>query len=241
MPIEKQLPANVRIGEATLARLARTAPGRSVDEMVNNLLNRHDALAREANTDHLTGLGNRKKFDIDLHTSVGLEKRYDGVSGGKGTALLLLDANNLKPLNDHFGHAFGDALLAGLGKAIERGIREESGDTAYRIGGDEFAVILHNINEEGIQKAISRIRRLFPEAFREAVAGIPFHAENTGKNDMQAKVRKLMEEKEKYAQVAIGSSTISAHLNANDIESGLKSEADQRMYMDKAAMKARRD
>lgn len=223
-----------------MARLARTVPGRSVEEMVNNLLNRHDVLAREANTDHLTGLGNRKKFDIDLHTLVGLEKRYDGVSDGKGGALLLLDANNLKTLNDQFGHAFGDALLAGLGRAIERGIREESGDTAYRIGGDEFAVILHNINKEGTRKVISRIRGLFPEAFREAVAGVSSHAENAGKNDTQAKVRKLMEEKEKYAQVAIGSSMISAHLNANEIESGVKSEADRRMYMDKAAMKARR-
>jgi two-component system cell cycle response regulator len=84
----------------------------------------------EATTDALTGLSNRRKLKTDL--GLALE---DGAS----YALVLLDLNGFKSYNDSYGHGAGDALLAQLGEALAKGVRDVG--VAYRMGGDEFCVL----------------------------------------------------------------------------------------------------
>jgi two-component system cell cycle response regulator len=87
----------------------------------------------EANTDELTGLGNRRQLANDL------ESELHQVSAQRPLLLALFDLNGFKSYNDTFGHPAGDALLARLGSALARAV--EGHGRAYRMGGDEFCVL----------------------------------------------------------------------------------------------------
>jgi diguanylate cyclase (GGDEF)-like protein len=91
-----------------------------------------------ANHDSLTGLPNRMLFNDRLGQEIRLARRETGQF-----ALLYLDLDKFKPINDTFGHAAGDQLLRGVGRRIRAQVRES--DTVARLGGDEFAVILPSI------------------------------------------------------------------------------------------------
>lgn len=97
---------------------------------------------RESTTDALTGLGNRKLFDV----VVGRARQLAGL-GRTPVALVLIDADGLKGINDGFGHPAGDAALVGLARALVRTFMRQ-GDTLCRIGGDEFAVVLPNTDRD---------------------------------------------------------------------------------------------
>jgi diguanylate cyclase (GGDEF)-like protein/putative nucleotidyltransferase with HDIG domain len=86
---------------------------------------------REATTDALTGLGNRRSLTADLEAAI---------ASGADTQLLLFDLNGFKGYNDAFGHPSGDALLQRLGRCLRDAVEPEG--TAYRMGGDEFCVLL---------------------------------------------------------------------------------------------------
>ncbi len=92
-------------------------------------------LAREASHDPLTGLRNRRRFEEDLRTELARSHRY-GVPG----ALLMLDLDHFKQVNDTLGHPAGDRVLAEIA-AVLRGRARET-DVLARLGGDEFAVVL---------------------------------------------------------------------------------------------------
>lgn len=83
--------------------------------------------------DAVTGLGNRKAFDEQLPASITRCERV---------ALLYIDLDKFKQVNDRFGHATGDALLAAVGERLRGSLRQP--DQAFRLGGDEFAVLLEN-------------------------------------------------------------------------------------------------
>jgi diguanylate cyclase (GGDEF)-like protein len=87
-------------------------------------------------TDPLTGLGNRRMFERDLDLRLRHASRV-----GEAIALLYMDVDGLKALNDDYGHACGDETLRILGGVIRSNSRVGS-DTAYRVGGDEFVMIL---------------------------------------------------------------------------------------------------
>jgi diguanylate cyclase (GGDEF)-like protein len=87
--------------------------------------------------DPLTNIANRRSFDESLEVASARSARY-----GWAFTVLLLDLNNFKIVNDHSGHQYGDAILRQFGFALRQTVRQ--GDTAARIGGDEFAVILSN-------------------------------------------------------------------------------------------------
>lgn len=89
---------------------------------------------REAHTDALTRLGNRRRLAHDLE-----EELEHALVGSQG-ALLLFDLDGFKAFNDRFGHPAGDALLARLGDALRKAVRD--GARAYRLGGDEFCVLV---------------------------------------------------------------------------------------------------
>jgi diguanylate cyclase (GGDEF)-like protein len=90
-----------------------------------------DSSKREALTDALTGLGNRRKLMLDVEEALA----SDGT-----TVLVLFDLDGFKGYNDSFGHPAGDALLARLGRALEGSV--QSTGSAYRLGGDEFCALL---------------------------------------------------------------------------------------------------
>jgi diguanylate cyclase (GGDEF)-like protein len=86
-------------------------------------------------TDALTGLLNRRGFEAELARALALATRH-----GETGVLALLDLDNLKTVNDRFGHAAGDALLQGCARTLAQAVRTT--DVVARIGGDEFALIL---------------------------------------------------------------------------------------------------
>jgi diguanylate cyclase (GGDEF)-like protein len=96
-------------------------------------LRENERLLEEVQTDYLTGLGNQGRFQRDLASRC---RR----AAEEPLSLLLLDLNGFKRYNDTFGHPAGDAMLTRLGARLRAAVAEEQ-TTAYRIGGDEFAVL----------------------------------------------------------------------------------------------------
>jgi two-component system cell cycle response regulator len=91
-------------------------------------------LLEQVRTDALTGLGARGRLEMDMAV------RFARASEGRPLRLLLFDLNGFKRYNDSFGHPAGDDLLVRLGAALRDAVGEDG--TAYRIGGDEFCVLL---------------------------------------------------------------------------------------------------
>ena len=105
-------------------------------------------------TDELTGLYNSRHFFNRLKAEVERTDRY-----GHPLTLLILDLDNFKQYNDTFGHLAGDKVLADTGNNIRKSIR--STDSAYRYGGEEFAVILPESNGQESLYFAERIRKSF--------------------------------------------------------------------------------
>jgi diguanylate cyclase (GGDEF)-like protein len=102
---------------------------------------RMQELERQASQDSLTGLANRRRFEEDLRAAIARCRR-DGTTG----ALLMIDLDDFKPVNDAHGHPAGDRLIEQIA-AVLRG-RTRAGDSLARLGGDEFAVILPRSGRE---------------------------------------------------------------------------------------------
>lgn len=116
--------ASIRALQAELARAQR----------------RIEALEATAATDFLLDIPNRRGFERELERALAYIKRYHG-SG----ALIVLDVDGLKPINDAFGHAAGDDVLKAIAATLKRQVR--SSDVVARLGGDEFAVLVWNLAE----------------------------------------------------------------------------------------------
>lgn len=101
---------------------------------------RIDELQAWADTDFLLNIYNRRGFERELERSVAYIRRYKA-SG----ALIVLDVDRLKPINDTFGHAAGDIVLKGVVAVLMRHVR--SSDVVGRLGGDEFGLLLWNLTE----------------------------------------------------------------------------------------------
>jgi diguanylate cyclase len=110
--------------------------------------------------DHLTNLYNRRYFETEL-------VRLD-VKRNLPIGIIMADVNGLKLINDSFGHDIGDQLLIKAGSVIKSQLRED--EIFARVGGDEFAILLTNTNEDTIKKIIKRICEAMP---KEKVANIP--------------------------------------------------------------------
>jgi diguanylate cyclase (GGDEF)-like protein len=96
-------------------------------------------LEAKVDIDPLTELLNRRSFERELKRSVAYVKRY-----GTSAALVYLDLDGFKPVNDRHGHAAGDAVLKAVAAALVRHVR--ASDLVARLGGDEFVVLLWNVN-----------------------------------------------------------------------------------------------
>lgn len=113
---------------------------------------RLDQLEQLADTDTLTPLPNRRRFLRELERTVGQANRH-----GTPAALLYIDLNSLKAINDRHGHFAGDAALIHVAKLLAGLIR--STDMAARVGGDEFGLILDHLDHDSAIDTAERIGR----------------------------------------------------------------------------------
>jgi diguanylate cyclase (GGDEF)-like protein/PAS domain S-box-containing protein len=107
-------------------------------------------LAEQARTDPLTGLASRRRFDEELDSA--LDRAQQNT---KAVAVLYLDLDGLKQINDRHGHTAGDKLLRTFAKRLRTLARES--DTIARIGGDEFALILPNLTPDSAQASATAL------------------------------------------------------------------------------------
>lgn len=129
-----------------LVRLFRTLAenGRLIRERDQVIAKQHELQSRlryEADHDSLTGLGNRRRFTGRLEEQLLYAYRYEHTG-----ALLFIDLDSFKFVNDSFGHPAGDRVICRVAAAISGSLRAT--DTAARLGGDEFAVLLPEVDEE---------------------------------------------------------------------------------------------
>lgn len=154
------LPA-ILIGSAAAILVATGALWGIVRPFVANqaeLQARYDQAIADALRDPLTALGNHRAFHEELDRQVQAAQRYR-----VPVSLLLIDLDEFKSVNDDHGHAGGDRALRGFGQLLATSVRRS--DRAFRIGGDEFAVILPHADLEG---AMVVARRLLAQALQPA-------------------------------------------------------------------------
>lgn len=163
---------------------------------------RIDELQAWAETDFLLNIYNRRGFERELARASAYINRYQATG-----ALIVLDVDRLKPINDAFGHAAGDMVLKGVVTVLMRHIR--SSDVVGRLGGDEFALLLWNLSE--------RDARAKASALEQAIDSLTFMF--------------------KGRAVAAGASAGIAMLRPTDDAALALEKADQAMYARKAERK----
>ena len=132
-----------------------------------------ERLTLMSRTDPLTGSLNRRGFEERIEAELD-----QAIRSGRTSALVLLDLDNFKTVNDLHGHAAGDELLRWVVNAIQRTVR--SMDTIGRLGGDEFAVLAPNLTESDALALAERVRNVLSEriAVTTGVACFPVHGIN---------------------------------------------------------------
>jgi diguanylate cyclase (GGDEF)-like protein len=129
---------------------------RLVDEIdrlrgqVAQLQERVELLDELAHQDTLIKLPNRRGFMRELEKLVDRVKRYD-----QQAAMLFIDLDGLKMINDSFGHRAGDEALIEVAQLLTKGVRRS--DVVARIGGDEFAILLENAGSESAHETAARL------------------------------------------------------------------------------------
>ena len=109
-------------------------------------------------TDELTGLGNRRAFYEQV------QSRLAGLPDSHVAALLLLDLDRFKEVNDSLGHHAGDDLLCDVAERLLGSLHRE-GDLLARLGGDEFAIFLHEVDAEGAEAVAARVKETLAPPF----------------------------------------------------------------------------
>lgn len=139
-----------------------------------------DELRAEADRDYLTGLANRRRFRTALGQEVERWRRYN-----VACALLLVDIDHMKKINDRYGHSAGDRVIRHIASALVELSRDN--DTAARLGGEEFALLLAGIDGTKAATAAERLRQAVSASPVEevgivtvsvGVASCPEHAES---------------------------------------------------------------
>ena len=131
---------------------------------VEDITERHalrEQLALHAVTDPLTGLPNRKLFMEHLDVAL-----HDAESNGRHVALMFLDLDRFKLVNDGIGHDAGDRLLQRVGQRLQHALRPE--DFLARFGGDEFTVLCEVDDEDDVAEIVGRLRKSMATPVSEA-------------------------------------------------------------------------
>lgn len=163
-------------------------------------------LRQAAEEDNLTGVFNRATFRRHVAAAV-------DCAPGQPAAVLFLDLDDFKPVNDRFGHAAGDAVLQVVTRRLRAAVRPD--DLVARLGGDEFGVLLNTIDTPTV---VSRIARRIVEAISEPIALSAEH--RIGPLDQQVSI-----------SVSVGA----AHIQAGESVDQLLGRADHLMYDAKRA------
>lgn len=153
-----EIAAAAAFGVAGIALLARVSE------------QRESALARQALTDELTGLSNLRAFRLAGARALASLRRTPDAAGSM-VALLLIDLDHFKAINDGSGHAAGDRLLAGYAAMLRAQLRED--DVIARIGGDEFAVLLGGATADLAAQVGARLARACASLRIEGVPSAP--------------------------------------------------------------------
>ncbi|HEX3823469.1 MAG TPA: sensor domain-containing diguanylate cyclase [Mycobacteriales bacterium] len=157
-----------------------------------------DSLSR---SDPLTGLANRRQLDQDLDVEVERADRYQ-----RPLTFMMIDIDHFKRVNDTFGHARGDTVLAEVAALLRSQMR--AGDTAYRYGGEEFAVLARETDVAGGRLVADRLRQAVAEQYAQG------------------------SETDVTVTISVGVATLSPHIeNAVDLVTG----ADRALYAAKRA------
>ncbi|MCP3995279.1 MAG: GGDEF domain-containing protein [bacterium] len=115
------------------------------------IANQRTQLHVVAVTDHLTGVGNRVLLHEHIEQAIARSSR-----SSQPMALIAMDIDHFKRVNDTLGHDAGDAVLKGIGEYLRRSVR--SADRVFRAGGEEFLILLHDTDSEGARNVSEKLR-----------------------------------------------------------------------------------
>lgn len=135
---------------------------RSVAERTRELEVLNRRLAEHASTDALTGLYNRKELEQRIRELDPFLRRKEGADTASPVSIAYLDLDNFKYCNDTFGHAFGDSILRQTASVLKAHTRPY--DLLFRMGGDEFLVIMTDTDPDEALRIVERIRERFEAA-----------------------------------------------------------------------------
>jgi len=148
--IEKGAQDFITKSEVTASRLMRAIlHARERYKIESELRESREQLRSLAEVDTLTGLANRYMFERGLKSALPLAERQQS-----RMALVMLDLDNFKNVNDTLGHATGDALLQEVARRLQMVVRE--GDLLGRLGGDEFAILIHNLEHIELAERLTK-------------------------------------------------------------------------------------
>ena len=179
-----------------------------------------ERLYHQANFDALTGIANRTLFFDRLNTTLEHVKRH-----GNTLAILFIDIDGFKDVNDTYGHSAGDQLLAQIARALKESVRAE--DTVARLGGDEFAILMPRLDKSrDVTHLASKVLKAIAQPFQvddgevvvSASVGVAlssdsgndsarlvkcadmamFRAKKHGKNGFHVFERQMLAERERY-------------------------------------------
>ncbi|MEO6205019.1 MAG: diguanylate cyclase [Mycobacteriales bacterium] len=131
--------------------LARVAVATRMKQLQDELRARAAELEQLSRTDHLTGLSNRRHTDERLHGALSSSTRH-----GEPVAVLIIDVDHFKAVNDNHGHAHGDKVLVNVAAVLSNAARAE--DIVGRWGGEEFMVVAPHCNAEQARALAERLR-----------------------------------------------------------------------------------
>src|SRR6195256_5318727 len=138
----------------------------AVADQIAVALDRARQHTREARTDYLTGLANRPEFERAIDRAVAAAQRHK-----RRLALMMIDLDNLKDINDTNGHHVGDEAIRVLAQELQRAVRAT--DTCGRLGGDEFGVAMPDADERHASEVATRVRQSLEELNRSGKSPVP--------------------------------------------------------------------
>ena len=138
----------------------------AVADQIAVALDRARQHTKEARTDYLTGLANRPEFERAIDRAVASAERHK-----RRLALMMIDLDNLKEINDTYGHHVGDEAIRVLAAELQRAVRAT--DTCGRLGGDEFGIAMPDADERDAREVAIRVREALDHLNRNAKLPVP--------------------------------------------------------------------
>ena len=187
---------------------------RSDNEYIANSLGVLRQAERSAQTDALTGLGNRHWMRTMFEREV-----TRALHSNKALCLMMLDVDNFKAFNDQYGHIAGDSVLVAVAEALREYLRPT--DLVARFGGDEFAVLLPDLHIKQARQTAERIRQqiagLSPPSLTTAVTVSIGLADRTAKDDVATLIQRA--DTAMYNAKEAGRNRVAISADANALES----------------------